>query len=126
MTFAILAYFAVTLATLIALGRMILQVGRSLDTCPQTGTLARAGSIAITAGFIAIGMGGVILVSAAIPALAGNADPAELAVITLLTIGLSCVTLGLGFAHALGNLKAIVTKGPATPQTPPPMEPVLA
>jgi hypothetical protein len=73
MTLAILAYFAVTLATLIALGRMILQVGRSMGDCPQTGAAARAGSVAITAGFIAIGMGGVILVSAVIPALAGNA-----------------------------------------------------
>ncbi|MFM2390874.1 MAG: hypothetical protein RLZZ437_2429 [Pseudomonadota bacterium] len=123
MTLAILAYFAVTLATLIALGRMILQVGRSMGDCPQTGAAARAGSVAITAGFIAIGMGGVILVSAVIPALAGNADAAELAVITLLAVGLACVTLGLGFAHALGNLKAIVRPRPAAPT---PMEPVLA
>jgi hypothetical protein len=123
MTLAILAYFAITLATLIALGRMILQVGRSIGDCPQTGAAARAGSIAITAGYIAIGMGGVILVSAVIPALAANADPAERAVIVLLAIGLACVTLGLGFAHALGNLKAIVTARPAAP---PPLEPVLA
>jgi hypothetical protein len=123
MTLAILAYFAVTLATLIALGRMILQVGRSMGDCPQTGAAARAGSVAITAGFIAIGMGGVILVSAVIPALAGNADAAELAVITLLAVGLACVTLGLGFAHALGNLKAIVRPRAAAPT---PMEPVLA
>jgi hypothetical protein len=123
MTLAILAYFAVTLATLIALGRMILQVGRSMGDCPQTGAAARAGSVAITAGFIAIGMGGVILVSAVIPALAGNADAAELAVITLLAVGLACVTLGLGFAHALGNLKAVVRPRLAAPT---PMEPVLA
>jgi hypothetical protein len=123
MTLAILAYFTITLATLIALGRMILQVGRSIGDCPQTGAAARAGSIAITAGFIAIGMGGVILVSAVIPALAANADPAEMAVIVLLAIGMACVTLGLGFAHALANLKAIVAPRPAAP---PQVDPVQA
>ena len=123
MTLAILGYFAVTLTTLIALARMILQVGRAIGDCPQNTAAARAGSIAISAGFLAIGMGGVILVSAVIPALASNAKPAELAVVVLLSIGLSCLTLGLGFAHALRNLRAIVA--PSKPVATP-MEPVLA
>jgi hypothetical protein len=102
MTLAVLGYFAVTLGTLLALARMILQVGRSMADCPQTGAAAQSGAIAVASGFLAIGFGGVILTAATIPAVA-------------------CLTLGLGFAHALRNLRAIVAPPKATP-----MEPVLA
>jgi hypothetical protein len=121
MTLAVLGYFAVTLGTLLALARMILQVGRSMADCPQTGAAARSGAIAVASGFLAIGFGGVILTAATIPAVASNAQPAELAVVVLLTVGFACLTLGLGFAHALRNLRAIAAPPKATP-----LEPVLA
>jgi hypothetical protein len=121
MTLAILGYFTVTLGTLIALGRMILQVGRVMGDCPQTGAAARGAALAIAAGFLAIGFGGVILIAALIPAWANAADPTAMGVVTLLALGLCCMTLGLGFAHALRNLRALVQAPRATP-----MEPVLA
>ena len=121
MTLAILGYFAVTLGTLTALGRMILQVGRVMGDCPQTGAAARGATLAIAAGFLAIGFGGVILIAALIPALASAGDTAAMGVITLLALGLCCLTLGLGFAHALRNLRAVVQAPRTTP-----LEPVLA
>jgi hypothetical protein len=121
MTLAILGYFAVTLATLLALARIILQVGRLMGDCPQTGAAARAGAVAVASGFVAIGLGGVILTAAAIPGVASNAAPAELAVVVLLAVGFACLVLGLGFAHALRNLRAIVQPAKVTP-----LEPVLA
>ncbi|MCU0800863.1 MAG: hypothetical protein MUD11_03660 [Rhodobacteraceae bacterium] len=120
MTLAILGYFTVTLATLLALARMILHVGRAIEGCAQTGAAARGAGLAIASGFVAIGLGGIILLAAGIPAFAHSANAAELAVVTLLTVGLACLTLGLGFAHALGNLRSIVQ-----PPKPLPMEPVL-
>lgn len=122
MTLAILGYFVITLGTLIALGRMILQVGRTMGNCPQTGAAAHGAALAIAAGFLAIGMGGVILLAALIPALANVENAAGIGVITLLAVGICCMTLGLGFAHALRNLRALVQ--PAVPATLP--EPVLA
>ncbi len=122
MTLAILGYFADTLCTLIALGRMILQLGRTMGDCQQNGAAARGAALATAAGFLAIGLGGVILLAALIPALAQAANPAEMGVITLLAVGLCCMTLGLGFAHALRNLRALVQ--PPMPATLP--EPVMA
>jgi hypothetical protein len=121
MTLAVVGYFTVTIATLLALARIILQVGLLMGDCPQTGSAVRAGAVAVASGFVAIGLGGVILTASAIPALANQAQPSELAVVVLLTIGFACLTLGLGFAHALRNLRAIVQPPKATP-----LEPVLA
>jgi hypothetical protein len=124
MTLAILGYFAVTLLTLMGLARMILQVGRTMGDCPQSGARARGAAMAIASGFLAIGMGGAILLAALIPALANVENPAGMGVVTLLAVGLCCMTLGLGFAHALRNLRALVQPAPAAiPATLP--EPVL-
>jgi hypothetical protein len=120
MTLAVIGYFTVTLAMLIALMRVILQIGRSMADCPQTGAEARGAAMAVATGFMTIGFGGVLIVAAAIPALANPADAADIAMITLLTIGFGSLALGLGFAHAMSNLQDAVKARPV------PMEPVLA
>jgi hypothetical protein len=107
MTLPILAYFAIALGTLIALARMILLIGRSMGECPQTGRVARAAATSIATGFLAIGMGGVILIAATIPAL----DPrtsANQAIVVLFNAGLASLILGLGFTHALRTLRVIL------------------
>jgi hypothetical protein len=121
MTLPILAYFAIALGTLIALARMILLIGRSMAECPQTGRVARAAATSIATGFLAIGMGGVILIAATIPALHPQ-DPTSQAIVVLFNAGLASLILGLGFTHALRVLHAVVTSTPARV----PMEPVLA
>jgi hypothetical protein len=124
MTLAILAYFAVALGTLIALARMILLIGSHMGDCPQTGRTARAAATSIAAGFLAIGMGGVILIAAAIPAVDTN-DPVALGVLVLLTAGFASLILGLGFAHALRTLRVIM-RDALRPVVTATTEPVLA
>lgn len=123
MTLAILGYFTITLATLLALARIILHIGRVMETCPQSGLTARGAGVAIASGYLAIGMGGIVILSAGIPAFGNHANPTELAMVTLLTIGFACLTLGLGFAHAMANLRSLVQRPKPAPV---PMEPVLA
>jgi hypothetical protein len=122
MTLALLAYFAIALGTLIALTRMIVLIGQGMGDCPDTGRMARAASISIATGYLAIGLGGVVLIAAAIPAL-GAGDLAEHSVIVLLTAGFASLMLGLGFAHAVRTLRLLVIS--AQPRTTIP-EPVLA
>jgi hypothetical protein len=66
-------------------------------------------------------MGGVVLIAAAIPALAGGSIAAT-GVIVLLTAGFASLMLGLGFAHAVRTLRLLVLS--AAPRTAIP-EPVL-
>ncbi len=105
----ILAYFAVALATLLALARMILTIGKALADCPESGRAARAGSITIATGFIAIGAGAVILIAAGL-AMAGTHPPTM-----LLAMGLACLILGLGFTHAITTLRSVVQLAKAAP-----------
>ena len=102
MTYALIAYFAVSASALLALAAMILAIGKSLGDCPQTGRAARAGAITIATGFTAIGAGAVILIAATLPAF-DSAAPA-----TLGAIGLACLILGLGFTHAVTTLRAVI------------------
>jgi hypothetical protein len=114
MTLALLVYFAVALGTLIALARMIVLIGQGMGDCPQTGRMARAASISIATGYLAIGLGGIVLIAAAIPALHPG-DMAEQSVIVLLTAGFASLILGLGFAHAVRTLRLlIISAQPAT------------
>jgi hypothetical protein len=120
MTLAILAYLAIALGTLAALTRMIILIGRSMGDCPQTGRRAMTAAVSIATGFLAIGMGGVILIAASIPAL----DPdtlASQAIIVLFNAGLASLILGLGFTHALRVLRSVISLPVQIP-----MEPVLA
>jgi hypothetical protein len=120
MTLAILAYFAIALGTLVALARMIILIGRSIGDCPQTGRRAITAATSIATGYLAIGMGGVILIAASIPAM-NPQDPASQAIVVLFNAGLASLILGLGFTHALRTLRSVISL-PA----PVPMEPVLA
>jgi hypothetical protein len=122
MTLALLAYFAVALGTLIALTRMIVLIGQGMADCPQTGRMARAASISIATGYLAIGLGGVVLIAAVIPALDGGSLVGR-SVIVLLTAGFASLILGLGFAHAVRTLRLLVIS--VRPATAIP-EPVLA
>jgi hypothetical protein len=121
MTLALLAYFAIALGTLVALARMIVLIGQGMGDCPDTGRMARAAGTSIATGYLAIGMGGVVLIAAAIPALAGGSIAAT-GVIVLLTAGFASLMLGLGFAHAVRTLRLLVLS--AAPRTAIP-EPVL-
>jgi hypothetical protein len=121
MTLALLAYFAIALGTLIALTRMIVLIGQGMGDCPDTGRMARAASTSIATGYLAIGLGGTVLIAAAIPALDGG-DIAARSVIVLLTAGFASLMLGLGFAHAVRTLRLLVLS--AAPRTAIP-EPVL-
>lgn len=97
-----LVYFAITLATLGLLGSMILRIGRTMGDCPQTGASARLASVTIATGFLAIGLGGVLLVAIALPL------TAELGAAIFPITGFACLVLGLGFTHAVRVLKAVV------------------
>lgn len=122
MTLALLAYFAVALGTLIALTRMIVLIGQGMGDCPDTGRVARAASTSIATGYLAIGLGSVVLIAAVIPAIGGG-DLAEHSVVVLLTAGFASLMLGLGFAHAVRTLRLLVISvAPRTSLA----EPVLA
>jgi hypothetical protein len=122
MTLALLAYFIVALGTLIALTRMIVLIGQGMGDCPQTGRMARAASTSIATGYLAIGLGGAILIAAVIPALAPE-NIAGQSVIVLLTVGFASLILGLGFVHAVRTLRLLVISAQPKAFIP---EPVLA
>lgn len=103
----VLTYFAVTLATLLALGLMILRIGRTLGVCPQTGAALRIAAVTIATGFVAIGLGGILLVAAALPLTQDHA------VAVFPIMGFACLVLGLGFTHAVRVLKSVAA--PAVP-----------
>ncbi len=121
MTLALLAYFAIALGTLVALTRMIVLIGQGMGDCPDTGRMARAAGTSIATGYLAIGLGGVVLIGAVIPALRPG-DAPEQSLVVLLTAGFASLILGLGFAHAVRTLRLLVIS--AQPRTAIP-EPVL-
>ena len=110
-----LSYFAVTLATLLVLGLMILRIGRAMGSCPQSGAAARIASVTVSTGFVAIGLGGILLVAATLPLIEAEA----LALFPIM--GFACLVLGLGFTHAVRVLKAVVA--PPAPKARPMAEP---
>lgn len=109
-------YFAVTLATLVALSGMILAIARAFADCPEKGRRARAAGVTIATGYLAIG-GGAVLLIAALAALRTEPD------LMLFCMGLAVVILGLGFTQAVTTLRAVVDPAPK-PELP--MPPIAA
>ncbi|PJI93034.1 hypothetical protein BC777_1901 [Yoonia maricola] len=103
------AFFFVTACALAGLSYMIFRIGEALSDCPATGRAARAGSLTIVTGFIAIGTGAVMIIAAGIfMTLAGiNVET------VLAAIGVSLLGLGLGFTHAIATLRDVVAQAAA-------------
>ena len=74
-----------------------------MGECPQSRATARAGAVTIATGFSAIGVGGVILIGAAL-ALLAQAPMAGF----LVALGFAALCLGLGFTHAISTLRAVM------------------
>lgn len=104
MTIIYIVYFILSFAVLLALGGMILKIGTAMGSCPQSTGAAKSGSITIATGSLTIGAGGVFLIAVALPLLAKIPTTA-----LLLSLGLACVALGLGFSNAVATLRAVVT-----------------
>jgi hypothetical protein len=97
-------YLAIALGMLVALAAMILKIGTLLGQCPEARHAARAAAVTIATGFCAIGAGGVALIGGALPLV--QSEPAAG---LLLALGLVALCLGLGFTHAVGTLRAVVS-----------------
>lgn len=103
-----LVYFPLSLTVLALLCLMILRIGHMVGACPDARRRADAAAVTIATGFAAIGAGGIMLIGALIPLLA------ELhAVGVMAALGFAALCLGLGFAHAVGTLRAVVIEAPA-------------
>ena len=99
-------FFLVTALALAGLSYMIFKIGDALTDCPATGRAARAGSLTIVTGFIAIGTGAVMIMAAGVfTAFAGIDIETVLA-----AIGLALLGLGLGFTHAIATLRDVVAQ----------------
>lgn len=107
------AYFLVTAIALAGLSYMIFRIGEALSDCPATGRAAKAGSLTIVTGFVAIGTGAVMIIAAGVfTALAGiNVET------VLAAIGVSLLGLGLGFTHAIATLRDVVAQAAARAAT---------
>ena len=99
-----LTYILLGFGALAAVRTMILRIGAMLGACPDTCAAARAASVTITTGFAAIGAGGVIMVAAVMPLF-----PQTVFATFLLALGFVSLCLGLGFTHAIGTLRAVIT-----------------
>ena len=95
-------YLGFGVLMLLAMVLMILRIGSLLGDCPQSGRAARAGAVTIATGYAMVGLGGIILIGAAIPLL--DMDTFGL----LPALGLAAICLGLGFSHAVATLRAVV------------------
>jgi len=109
MTLAIILYFPLAIGTLVALATMILKVGKSMDACPDSPATVRPAALTIVTGFVSMGLGGVVVIGAAMVALDLGA-----AFTLLAGLGLACLTLGVGFSHSVATLRAVTT--PVVPQ----------
>ena len=61
MSFIFTIYFLIAACALAALSFMIFKIGDALADCPTTGRAAKAGSLTIVPGFVAIGSGAVLV-----------------------------------------------------------------
>ncbi|MEL6960151.1 MAG: hypothetical protein AAGL89_14490 [Pseudomonadota bacterium] len=115
----LIAYAVLSFSTLLALGWMVLRIGGLMGDCPAARDRAKAASVTIATGYIAIGAGGVVLGGAGVVFLGG-----QLAV-ALAMLGLVVLCLGLGFSNAISTLRAVLA--PPAPAKEPqlPLEPVL-
>ena len=107
-------YFILAACALAALSFMIFKIGDALADCPTTGRAARAGSLTIVTGFVAIGSGGVLIIAAAVfMSLTNIAVEGVMA-----ALGLSILCLGLGFTHAVATLRDVVAQAADRVSTP--------
>ncbi|MEO0938983.1 MAG: hypothetical protein AAFY38_12590 [Pseudomonadota bacterium] len=105
-------YLPLSLSVLALLCLMILRIGHMIGACPASRRRADAAAVTIATGFAAIGAGGIMLIGALI-LLLGQLP----AVGVMAALGFAALCLGLGFAHAVGTLRAVVIDAPAQPQT---------
>lgn len=103
-------YITLSLTTLVLLAGMIVKIGSLIGGCPDSKRAAKVGAVTVATGYAAIGAGGVVLIGAALPLLQ-DAPYASL----MVALGLAALCLGLGFAHAVGTLRAIVIDAVAKP-----------
>ncbi|WP_291730118.1 hypothetical protein [Leisingera sp. F5] len=95
-------YLGLGVLMLAAMALMILRIGTLLGDCPRSGRAAKARAVTIATGYAMVGLGGVILIGAALPLL-------EMDFLGLLpALGLAAVCLGLGFSHAVATLRTVV------------------
>jgi len=106
MTIIFTFFFLVTGCALAGLSYMIFRIGDALTDCPVTGRAARAGSLTIVTGFVAIGSGAVIIIAAGVfVALSEIAIEGAMA-----ALGISVLCLGLGFTHAVATLRDVIAQ----------------
>lgn len=103
-----LLYLSLAGTGLVALCAVLVVIGRAAAECPQTAGAARLATWVVTAGFAALGVGAIGLVGAILPALARQPDSALYA-----AVGLVSVLLGIGFAYAAGQLRALLREARA-------------
>ena len=101
-----------------AMAFMILQIGKLLGDCPQSGRAARAAAVTIATGYSMIGIGGTALIGTAIPFLKLGSWS------SLPALGFAAICLGLGFTHAVATLRAVVRE--ALPSANPTSSPTAA
>ncbi len=99
-------YFILAACALGALSFMIFKIGEALADCPVTGRAARAGSLTIVTGFVAIGGGGVLIIAAGVFVTLPDLAPEGI----MAALGLSILCLGLGFSHAIATLRDVVAQ----------------
>ncbi|MEL7099062.1 MAG: hypothetical protein AAGM84_09565 [Pseudomonadota bacterium] len=102
-------YLPLSLSVLALLCLMILRIGHMVGGCPAARRRAEAAAVTIATGYAAIGAGGIMLIGALIPLLAQLP-----AVGVMAALGFAALCLGLGFAHAVGTLRAVVLDAPAS------------
>jgi len=108
-----LVYFNLALGAVAALAVMILRIAALAEHCEAGPERAHAAGITIATAFAAIGAGGVILIGAGLFAL-----PSAPYAALMLALGFAALCLGLGFTHAIGNLRAVL----APPLVPPALD----
>ena len=101
-------YFGPALVILTGMVVMIIRLSGDMSDCPQRGKGLKSAGVAIATGYWAIGLGGIILIAAAIAAF-DFGNPAVL----LLGLGFASLCLGLGFANAVATLRAVSKEIPA-------------
>ena len=94
-------YFGIGLSALTVLATMILVIGRDLGNCPRKGPALQIGAVSVATGFVAIGLGAMILVAPAIDAFGDNL------VGLFVTLGGVLISLGIGFTNAVAILRGL-------------------
>ena len=100
-------YFSLGFAGLAALSVVLVIIGRAAAACPQIGASAKVGTLVITTGFVALGVGAIAIIGAFLPLLVeGRASGLYLA------LGFLALALGLGFSTAAVRLRDILNAAP--------------